>query len=1077
MSTVTQLSNKSPAKVRSQAIRLLILPVQMASFPIRRYGVVLKNSAQHVSVYAGFFPNFSNPPTSQDVTLTAYDIDGNSIGTDTETVPTGQGTHTLLQFASTSANIVQFDVTASESAVAIDNLTFDNPSGIPPDFRIRPESSEAAVAQGSSTKDVIDVNRENGSTGGISFSASGLPAGAHASFSPNPATGNSTTLTITAASNATITTTYPYPPITVKGAPDSSSAGPAARSQTVALDVYPNFAVSIPSAVQVPPCSQVGVPVTVTWSANPITFKVGFTSDVSLAVSGLPADDHASFSPTTVSFPTNGTEDARSILTLSSDSDFTGPPGTITVKGTSGQFSYADQSAVSRVAPSITSVSPDGGQTPQGTSPSQGSRVVVTGHGFCPGTTVFFGNSLGAAKTIGPTVDGSSMQAYVPRLGTSGRVYAVRPGASLSSTGTAVSPVDFDVDSYRDTNGFSFNNSDTFQNHVGGYSFSDVSDVFGYDQTHVGINLCYPFGNCEIFSPIPDPFALLFWGIADVALRDGQCFGFSLASQRLLHGDQAYSAFRLQPGATSKNVWNLDGPDAADGPSANLAHYIHLTHMEQLSGEALRYWLTTATANALTGTQGSIVGDVSSALEDNDHPLIEISHGTSGHVVVAYQVEDGTNGDMIIDVYDPNQEYTAAEQEDQTGAEHQAVLASSEIVVRSDGHWTFQGAFSDSPWHGGPGSLVVVPYGTVPVQPTLPFTIAGLVDLLFGSAHVSQVTDASGKTLLNTDGSLNANQTTGIPDATRFATLSGSSKPGPDIFLFAKQGAYTQTIVGGKAGQYHDSLFGHGMAATLAAASNSGSVDKISLMPNVAGLEFGRVKGAKAGTSRQVATQLLVHATDGSERTATLDTTMPTAGQDSVSFDSSHDAVSVKGSKQHAAYSLTLTWAGPNGLPQTFVTPKLGMSAGETATFTPPHWSSLGSQPLGLKVTHSNGTVTASTVKNTLRTAVSFSIGLKVAAKKTNRRQLTVNATFKKLVKGSSALFSWEIFHGTALVGHQTVTVLSKALHVGLIYRRFGFIATSHSRYRFSGTVTVINPNNGGSFSSEAHTEVKQFRG
>ena len=193
---------------------------------------------------------------------------------------------------------------------------------------------------------------------------------------------------------------------------------------------------------------------------------------------------------------------------------------------------------------------------------------------------------------------------------------------------------------------------------------------------------------------------------------------------------------------------------------------------------------------------------------------------------------------------------------------------------------------------------------------------------------------------------------------------------------------------------------------------------------------------------------------------------MPTADQDSVSFDSSNDTVSVRGSKQHAAYSLTLTLAGSNGLPQTFVTPKLSISAGETAAFTPPSWSSLGSQKLGLKVTHSNGTVTTSTVKNAVRSGVNFSVALEAAVKKLNGRQLTINATFKKLVKGSSALYSWEIFHGTSLVGHHTVTVSGKKLHAGTIYRRFGYTTKPHFQYRFSGTVTLISPNNGGAYSS-----------
>ena len=57
----------------------------------------------------------------------------------------------------------------------------------------------------------------------------------------------------------------------------------------------------------------------------------------------------------------------------------------------------------------------------------------------------------------------------MPSLATSGSVYVVPPGESLSSPGTAAAP--FSVDSYRNVNGFSFENSNDFQNRVGGYSF------------------------------------------------------------------------------------------------------------------------------------------------------------------------------------------------------------------------------------------------------------------------------------------------------------------------------------------------------------------------------------------------------------------------------------------------------------------------------------------------------------------------------------------------------------------------------------------------------------------------------
>ena len=54
------------------------------------------------------------------------------------------------------------------------------------------------------------------------------------------------------------------------------------------------------------------------------------------------------------------------------------------------------------------------------------------------------------------------------------------------------------------------------------------------------------------------------------------------------------------------------------------------------------------------------------------------------------------------------------------------------------------------------------------------------------------MTDAAGHTLLKPNGDINTDPKTGIPDATRFATLAGSTKPGGDILLFGKTGAYNK---------------------------------------------------------------------------------------------------------------------------------------------------------------------------------------------------------------------------------------------------------------------------------------------
>ncbi len=1053
-------------------------------FPDSSIKGALKSSAQNVSVYAGFSPTEASPPASTAVTLTAYDVVGQVVKTTTATVPAGQGTHTLLAVSSSSPNIVGFDVTSSQASVSVDDLTFDNPSGVPADFAISPQSALVDVVQGSGAADVVVIERLNGSSGGVTFSASGLPAGAHASFSPNPATGDSTTMTLSADPNAPLPPSGPYPTFTVTGTPAGAGVGSAARSATLQVAVQQLFGVSSPARVSVPPCSTLQVPISVSAAQ-------GFTGTVALSVNGVPADDQVSFNPPTLTLPAQ----THSILTLTSQSDISGPAGTVSVTATAG--AVADSSStfpVSRVAPSITSLTDSsgrqqlqGGETPQGASPDLGTVVVVHGQGFCPGSKVYFGNALASAVANGPATDGlgpfgdeTVLLTSVPSLATSGAVYVVRPGASLASAGTATAA--FSVDSYRNVNGFSFENSDNFQARVGGYSFSDVSDVFGDAQTHVSVNPCWPFGDCSITTPVPDPFALVFWGIANAALQAGQCFGFSLASQRLLHGDQIYPAFPRQPGTSDETVWDLQGPDGADGSSGAsgaLAHFIHLTHLEQFSAEALHFWLTKATANAIIGSQASLMDDVTSALNAGDHPLVELRNGTEGHVVVAYGVDQANgsslfaNGDRVIDVYNPNQEFTTGENAT-GGVSHQATLSTSEIVVHPDGHWEFQG-FSPE-WHGGPGSLVVMPYGVVPVQPTLPTSVSGLVDLLFGSAHATQVTDSAGHRLLNPDGSIDTNPATAIADATQFATLSGTATPGPDIFLFGKAGTYTTTVQGNASGQYHDALFSHGMAASLTVAANSAVKDEISVPANMDGVRFGQASGPASATARTATVQLVASGSQGSKLSATIATSVPTKGQAGALFDAAHNAVDVTAGAQPMSYTLSLSWTGPHGSPQTFVAPTVHLAAGDKGTFAPADWSALQSTKVTLRVVHATGKITTRTLANRARPAASYTVALKIV-KAGAARWLTINTHFTRLAPGSSALLIWEVLNGRALVAKHTVSLTGAKLHRGLVSQTFPFKVTGSARYTFRASVEVLSPVHTGTYMSQAVTHLQQFGG
>src|SRR5262249_14384051 len=80
-------------------------------------------------------------------------------------------------------------------------------------FSVAASPASVSVTQGASGASTITVTPQNGFSGSVSLSASGLPGGVTASFSPNPATAMST-LTLTAGPTATTGTV----PVTITGA-------------------------------------------------------------------------------------------------------------------------------------------------------------------------------------------------------------------------------------------------------------------------------------------------------------------------------------------------------------------------------------------------------------------------------------------------------------------------------------------------------------------------------------------------------------------------------------------------------------------------------------------------------------------------------------------------------------------------------------------------------------------------------------------------------------------------------------------------------------------------------------------
>src|SRR4029077_12416472 len=110
------------------------------------------------------------------------------------------------------------------------------PAATAPDFSLSASPRNLTVAQGSNGSSVITVAPQNGFTGSVSLSASGLPSGVTASFNPASATTTSS-LTLTASATAATGTST----VTITG-----TSGSLSHTTTVSLTVSvpANFSLS-----------------------------------------------------------------------------------------------------------------------------------------------------------------------------------------------------------------------------------------------------------------------------------------------------------------------------------------------------------------------------------------------------------------------------------------------------------------------------------------------------------------------------------------------------------------------------------------------------------------------------------------------------------------------------------------------------------------------------------------------------------------------------------------------------------------------------------------------------------------
>lgn len=182
-----------------------------------------------------------------------------------------------------------------------------------PNFSLTASPSTVTVAPGGGGTTTITVNPSNGFSGTVSLSASGVPAGASAGFSPVDTTSTSV-LTLNAGTAAPGTYT-----LTIAGI-----SGALTRNTTV------TFVVTAPGSfsISASPASRTVSRRSSTTYAITITRTGGFSGVVTLAVSGMNQGVTGSFNPSSVS----GTS---STLTITAANGARRGQVTLTITGTS----------------------------------------------------------------------------------------------------------------------------------------------------------------------------------------------------------------------------------------------------------------------------------------------------------------------------------------------------------------------------------------------------------------------------------------------------------------------------------------------------------------------------------------------------------------------------------------------------------------------------------------------------------------------------------------------------------------------------------------------------------------------
>jgi hypothetical protein len=240
-------------------------------------------------------------------------------------ITSGNSTLSITTSSTTPTGSYPLTITGtSGSLVHTASVTLVVTTAPTPDFSVTASPASQSVTQGNNTTYTTTITPSGGFTGTVALSASGMPAGATASFNPGSITtsGNST-LTIT-TSSTTPTGSFP---LTITG-----TSGSLVHTASVTLVVTSTGDFSVTAS----PASQTVTAGNGTSYTATATGTGGFSGSITFTASGLPSGASASFNPN----PVTGGSGSSTMSVTTSTSTAAGTY-TVTITGTSGSLQHS----------------------------------------------------------------------------------------------------------------------------------------------------------------------------------------------------------------------------------------------------------------------------------------------------------------------------------------------------------------------------------------------------------------------------------------------------------------------------------------------------------------------------------------------------------------------------------------------------------------------------------------------------------------------------------------------------------------------------------------------------------------